>query len=308
MNAPVRTPNRFPRDLLIIAGHELTDALRSRRGIVLVLLFLIAIVTGVQFSIRFIFTLETGLSEALGLDAARRAGGVSTTLWQNAQFRHAITGMIGDRALANALLSVPPLSLFYCGIVFFATPLLVALTCAPRLADELWSGAARFVLFRTTRLAWGLGRLLGQALQLLIAFLLSVPAAWLCGALQMDGFARGATLLAMLVFAIKAWVFGLCYLGIVSGLSLVCRGPGLATALGIGVLPVLSALFHASRHYAGDGWRRLFDLTALLTPRAHYFDLLRPDLPHALSGAVFLILLGLGYFGLGYARFARKDL
>ena len=302
------SPRRFLRDILIVAGQELADSIRSRRALVVLLLFLGGAAAGSLLSIKFIESIEKGLNAAMGLDASGRTGDVTATVWKNPAFRHTVTEMIGDRDLAESLLNVPPLSLFYCAIAFFFTPMLVALTSSARMTEEIWSGSARFVLFRTTRLAWCLGKYGGQALQLLVAFLLSVPVAWLCGYFRLASFDGAATLLAMLIFTFKAWIYSLSFLGIVSGLSLWCRNPGIATALGLFSLIVFSAVYYTAKHFAGEGWRRSLDLVQLLTPRAHYFDLLRPDLAHAVTATVFIVALSLGYLLLGHLRLSRRDL
>jgi hypothetical protein len=145
-------------------------------------------------------------------------------------------------------------------------------------------------------------------LLLLVALLVSVPAAWLCGLLRMTEYPALATAWSMTLFAGKAWIYGLAFLGLASGVSLIFRSPGLATAGGLIALMGVSALFHVARHYAGPGWARAWDTVQSLTPRSHYFDLLKPDLVHSGTAALFLLLLGLGYLLLGYARLARRDL
>lgn len=302
------SPARFLRDVVVVAVQELADALRSRRALVVLLLFLLGAVAGTLASIKFIHTIEKSLSGMLGLEAGSGTGGTTATLWKNQWFRRTVTDMVDDKTLAEALLDVPPLSLFYMVIAFFFTPMLVTLTAAPRLAEEIWSGSARFVLFRTTRLAWCTGKFGGQALLLLAALLASVPAAWLCGLLRMTDYPAWATAAAMTTFAIKAWLYGLAFLGLASGVSLLFRSPGLATAGGLIALMGVTAAFHVARHYAGPGWRRLLDLVPPLTPRAHYYDLLRPDFVHSSTAALYLLLLGLGYLALGYGRLARRDL
>ena len=301
-------PARFFRDVAVIAAQELVDSLRSRRALVVLLLFLLGSIAGTLLSIKFIHTIEKSLSGMLGLEAGTGTGGTTATLWKNEWFRHTVTEMVDDKSLAEALLSVPPLSLFYCVIAFLFTPMLVTLTAAPRLAEEVWSGSARFVLFRTTRMAWCVGKYGGQALLLLAALLCSVPAAWLCGLLQMTDYAAAATLFAMLGFAFKAWVYGLAFLGLASGISLLFRSPGLATAGGLIALMAVTALFHLARHWAAPGWRRICDVVQMLTPRAQYYDLLRPDFIHAATAGLLLLLLGIGYLLGGYARLARRDL
>ena len=309
MSPPVTQPGRrLLRDIAVVAWQELADALRSRRAMVVLLLFFLGSVAGTLLSIKFIHTVEKSLSGVLGLEASAGTGGTTATLWKSQWFRHTVTDMVDDKSLAEALLNVPPLSLFFAVIAFLFTPMLVMLTAAPRLAEEIWSGSARFALFRTTRLAWCLGKFAGQALLLLVALLGSVPAAWLCGLFQMTEYPAWATFAAMALFAGKAWLYGLAFLGLATGVSMLFRSPGLATAAGLISLMVITAVFHAARHYAGPGWRRLLDVVQLLTPRAHYYDLLRPDLAHSLTAALYLALLGLGYLMVGYARLARRDL
>lgn len=307
-SGPAQPGRRLLRDVAVVAWQELADALRSRRALVVLLLFFLGSVAGTLMSIKFIHTVEQSLSGVLGLEAGTGTGGTTATLWKSQWFRNTVTNMVDDKSLAEALLNVPPLSLFFSVIAFLFTPMLVMLTAAPRLAEEIWSGSARFALFRTTRLAWCLGKFGGQALLLLAALLASVPAAWLCGLLRMTDYPAWATLAAMFAFAGKAWLYGLAFLGLATGISMLFRSPGLATAAGLIALMGVTAGFHLSRHFAGPGWRRLLDVVQLLMPRAHYYDLLRPDLAHSLTAALYLALLGLGYLMIGYARLARRDL
>jgi ABC-type transport system involved in multi-copper enzyme maturation permease subunit len=307
-DAPGPGVARFLRDVAVVAANEWSDSLRSRRALVVLLLFFLGSVAGTLASIKFIHTIEKNLSGMLGLEASAGTGGTTATLWKNQWFRHTVTDMVDDKTLAEALLDVPPLSLFYMVIVFFFTPMLITLTAAPRLAEEIWSGSARFVLFRTTRLAWCVGKFGGQALLLLLALMVSVPAAWLCGLLRMTDYQALATAWAMTCFATKAWLYGVAFLGLATGVSLLFRSPGLATAGGLIALMGVTALFHLARHYAGAGWARTWDVVQVLTPRAHYYDLLRPDLAHSGTAALYLGLLGLGYLMLGYARLVRRDL
>ncbi len=296
------------RDIVVVARHELKDAVRSRRGIVVLILFLVGLVGGTLISIEFIRAIERSLAEALILEPTRGTGSMTATLWENQSFRRTVTDLVDDRDLAKALLSSPPLSLFYCGLLFMVTPMLVAMTSSHRLAEELWTGASRFVLFRTTRLAWCLGKFAGQSLVLLSALLISIPAAWLCGWIRMDDYPGWATFVSMVIFSSKAWVFGLAYLGFVSGISLWVRSPGLATALGVIGLAVLSFCYHGSGNIAGDGWYFAFEITRLFTPQAYQIDLLRPNWHHMIPAALSLFSLGMLFLLAGYLRLRRRDL
>ena len=274
--------DRTFHDASIIAVNELQDALRSRRGMVVLVLFLAAAIGGTLLSIAFIHSVERSLARALMLEPTEGTGSMTATLWKNQNFRKAVTDMVDDPDLAESLLSAPPLSLFFCGIVFFLSPMLVAMTSSHRLTEDVWTGASRFVLFRTSRLSWCLGKYAGQGAVLLIALLASVPAAWACGWFRMEDYPSWATLVSMTGFALKAWVYALAFLGLVTGVSLFVRSPGVATAVGVLGVAALSIQYHVAGRYSGEGWRMALELPRLLTPQAYQVDLLRPDWRHAL--------------------------
>jgi hypothetical protein len=112
----------------------------------------------------------------------------------------------------------------------------------------------------------------------------------------------------MFVFAVKAWVYALAFLGLVSGLSLFVRNPGVATAVGVLSLIFLSVIFHVAGNYSGAGWRMILELPRMLTPYAYHVDLLRPDWKNTIPAAITLFALSLTYLLAGYARLTRRDL
>lgn len=297
----------FLRDLCIVAGQELAESVRTKRALLLTLLFCGVTVAFTLWFIKMITIVEEQLVNALVLDAGT-TGSTAAALWKSDMFRRGLTDMIGDKDVAASLLEFTPLGLFFGFMSLSLAPWLVALTSSARITEEIWSGSARFVLCRTTRLAWLFGKYLGQALQLLVALMLSIAACWLCGWFRLGSFDGAATFRDMLLLAPKAWIYGLTFLGLVSGISMFCKSPGIANVLGMIGLIVTSAGYHLAHHFAADGWRRILDAVQIVLPRHHYFDLMRPDWAHALPATVFLLALGLGYLLVGYARLARKDL
>jgi len=286
----------------------MADATRSRRALVLVVLYLAGAVAATLLFVKVLHEVETQVVKSLGLDAARKAGGVSTTLWKSHPMREGLIHLAGDEELALQLLRLPPLALFFGWLSFTFTPLLVVLTASSRIAEEVLTGAVRFVLFRTTRFAWCVGKYLGQALQLLMALLVGACGVWVIGWLRLDAFESGSTALWIAVFAVKAWVYSLAYLGLATGVSQLCAGPNLATSLAFLAMLVVSALSAAGGHLAGAGFRQFWELASLLTPGGHKLDLWRGDAAHVLPAALFLVSLSLAYFSAGYARFAGRDL
>jgi len=302
MNDPVQT-------IRIIAANELSDSVRSRRVIVLLLFYLIGAMAGTILFIKFLGAIEGQMSQTLGLAAAKNnTGGVTATLWKSAAFREVIIAWAGDRTLAETMLAVPPLALFYGWLCFTFGPMLVMLTAAPRISEEIAAGSVRFVMFRADRMQWCLGKFAGLAVQLFGAFLLSAVGAWVIGLLRMDAFEAGATAGYMLLFALKAWLAALPFLGLALAISQLCAAPNLALAFGLGSLVGFSALGRLSAWLAGDGWRRIWDVVNVLLPAVHRKGLWWNDAAHLVPSAVFLLTLTAVYLLAGYARFSRRDL
>ena len=182
------------------------------------------------------------------------------------------------------------------------------LTSSTRISEEIWSGSARYVLFRVSRLEWCLGKYAGQAFQLFIALLLSAAAAWLAGLFRMHSFSAAPTAVAMLLFACKAWIYAMAFLGLALAVSQWCAVPNLAMAFGFLGLIAHSILSHVSTHFAGDGWRRIWDVVNALLPGGHSQDLWWTDAAHAIPAMVYLLALSLIYLLLGYTSFSRRDL
>ena len=296
------------RTLHTLARHELQDSIRSRRVIVLCLLYLAGSVAATLLFVAVLQKTERALAQGLGVAVAPGAGSVTATLWKSDGFRRVLTDLAGSDSLALKLLDIPPLALFYGWLSFAFAPTLVMLTSSSRIAEEVWSGSARFVMFRVSRLNWCTGKFIGQALQLLGALLLSAAGAWLVGYFRMSFFNGGATALAMLGFVLRAWVYSLTFLGLALAVSQWCAAPNLSLALGFLSLIVLSVISGLSGYFAGDGWRRVLDLVNALTPGGHDKDLWWGDAAHLVPAVTFLLALAFVYFAAGYARFSRRDL
>jgi len=292
----------------VVARHELADSVRSRRALVVLVLYFLGALAATLLFVKVLHEVENRVESALGVAKSERAGGATSALWKNEFFRETLISLTGDRKLALELLSLPPLGVFYGWLSFAFAPLLVILLCATRITEEVWSGSVRFVLFRTSRLAWCAGKFLGQACLVLAALLLSGAAAWLVGWFRLAGFDPAANAAAVAFFAIKAWVYSLAFLGLAMGVSQLVSGVNMAAALGFLALVVTGILGAVSDHLAGGGWGRLWLLVHMLTPGGHKMDLWRLDVAHSLSAAIFLAGLAAVYMLAGHTRFSRRDL
>lgn len=296
------------RSAIIVAGHELADSIRSRRALVVLILYFLGALAATLLFVKVLHEIENQLESALGVAKSGKAGGATSVLWKNEFFRDALIHLTGDRKLALELLSIPPLGVFYGWLSFTFAPFLVVLLSATRIAEEVWSGSVRFALFRTSRLAWCMGKFLGQACLVLAALLVSAAAAWLVGWYRLAAFDPAANAWAIAFFAIKSWIYALAFLGLAMGVSQTVSGANMAAALGFLALVVAGILGSVSDFLAGPGWRRVWELIHMLTPGGHQMDLWRMDAAHSLSAAVFLIALAVAYMLAGHARFSRRDL
>jgi ABC-type transport system involved in multi-copper enzyme maturation permease subunit len=303
--------NKAAGTIAIVARNELADSIRSRRVVVMVVLYLVGAAAVMLGFIKFLHTVETELMQTLGLTASNNAGGTTATLWKSDSFRRMLIGLFKDRKLAESLLAVPPLALFYGWVAMTCAPALVMLISSSRIAEEVSSGSVRYVMFRAARSHWCLGKFIGQAVQVLVALLLSAAAAWVVGAIQLHGFQPGLSATYMFLFALKAWLYALPFLGLALGVSQVWSSPNLATVFGLIGMVVLSSLSFFSglgAEHARQPWAGVWEIVNSLTPGAHKSALWWGDAAHLLPAAAFLVGLSVAYYLAGYWRFSRRDL
>lgn len=300
--------NGFARQTWLVMLNELADALRSRRALVILLLYVAAGVLTTNGSISVLLRIENELSEALQLGPSDRAGVVSSAIWKSDRFRRMVGDASGHSGLVDDLTGTPPIVLIYGGLAFFYTPLLVMLVAGGRVAEELASGSARYALLRTSRLSWSVGKFLGQVALVGMALLLSGVGAWITAEVRMAAAERAAILTGMLLAASRAWIYSIAFVGLASGLSHLTRSPGRATAVGLVGLMALGVLSWAADHFYGDGWRQLWHVARMICPPSHRLDLWRLDPAAWLPAVAYLVSIGLLYLFAGFARFRRMDL
>ena len=299
---------RALRDVGVVAGHELAEALRSKRVLILALLYVGGAVAGTLGFVELLDSLEQSLSQALSVAQADRPGAFTAELMRSEEFVKVLTRLIKDEALARELAGLPPLSLFYGWLAFTFCPVLVMLTATEAITQDLASGAARFSLVRTDRLSFGGGKLVGQRAGRAVSVFAGALGVWATGYFSFAGFAAGESALWLLRLSARATVYCFAHVGIALGLSQLTRSIPLARALGLLGLALLGALWGIShmswvQEQAGSTVRVLLPLL----PRAHQLELWRPTLQQRLPALVMLVALGLLYFAAGHRYRARRD-
>ena len=274
---------------------EWENALRSRRALVLLLLYLAAAVLCMNGTITVLGKMENELVRVLRLPTSEQTGVVSETLWKSKSFRNMIAAGVDDRLVFEDISKRHPVELLYAWFAFFCAPLLVVLVSGTRVAEDLRTGVARYMLVRTTRLEWSLGKYAGQALMIACALAVSAVGAWCVALYRLPAATAARLFLPMLGWGVSAWYYSLAWLGLALGLSHLTRSGMRATAfgiLGIGAFEALPLFFPEVEPLLPSGarmglWRTSF------TPQAV---------------AVFhLATLGFAYLTAGAAVFCRRD-
>ena len=296
------------RQMWRVACYEWFDALRSRRALVVLLLYLAAAVCNMYWSINLLHKLENELSTVLQLPPSERAGVVSTTLWKSKPFPRIMKQMTQNDLVLKDITGKHPVELIYAWFAFFYTPLLVVLVAGNRIAEDLGSGAVRYVIFRTSRASWSLGKFLGQALMIGLALLLSGAGAYAVAKYRLAGSGTPDLFLNMVQWSGRAWIYSIPYLGLAMGLSHLTRSASKATVMGIIAITACFILSIAVRHFTADtGWRACLPYVGMLLPDEYKMYLWRNAAAPLVTGTAHLITLGFCYLLAGYAVFRKRD-
>ena len=291
-----------------VACYEWFDALRSRRALVVLLLYMTAAVCNMYWSINLLHKLENELVTVLQLPPSEHAGVVSTTLWKSKPFQRMMKEVTQNDLVLKDITGKHPVELIYAWFAFFYTPLLVVLVAGNRIAEDLGSGAVRYMIFRISRASWTIGKFIGQVLMIGFALVLSSIGAYAVAKYRLAGSGTPDLFLNMLEWSVRAWVFSFPYLGLAMGLSHLTKSGSKATVMGIFAIAVCFVVSILLRHFTGDsGWRAYVPYLSLLVPEYHKMYMWRNALAPLITGTVYLMTLGFCYLLAGYAVFRRRD-
>ena len=289
------------------AVGEWTDAIRSRRALVLLLLYLASAACCMYGTISILGRMEAELAQVLQLPESEKTGVVSATLWKSKPFQRMVRAGVRNDLVYNDIAGRHPAELVYAWFAFFCAPLLVVLVAGNRVADDLRSGAVRYSIVRCTRAEWSLGKYFGQATMIACALAVSAVGAWIVAVCRLSGVGAFELLPAMFGWGLRAWIYSLAWLGIALGLSHVCRSGSRAISLGIFavvLLAVLPPLLQKSVEWTGCAWLENFDLLAPASAKDYLWRRGCAPLAAALCQ---LGTLGFASLALGYAVFRRRD-
>jgi len=296
------------RQMWRVACYEWFDALRSRRALVVLLLYMAAAVCNMHWSINLLHKLENELATVLQLPQSEQTGVVSTALWKSKPFQRIMKQMAQNDLVLQDITGKHPVELIYAWFAFFYTPLLVVLVSGNRIAEDLGSGTVRYMIFRISRISWTLGKFLGQTLMIGLALILSGMGAYAVARYRLSGSGTPDLCVNVLQWSVRAWIFSIPYLGLAMGLSHLTRSASKATVMGIIAITVCFVLSLLLRHFTAEtGWRAYLPYLNMLMPEDHKMYLWRNALAPLVTGTVYLLTLGFCYLLTGYAFFRKRD-
>ena len=296
------------RRIATVAATDLPLAFRSRRAVVMTLLFA-AVSALLAYGLVSAFSaIEREVVSALRLPAAGNPGAVTMTLWRSASFSRIVSALVPDSLVFADIKGSHPLVLAYAFFMFHAVPLLTLLVTAPAIAQDVASGAARYRLVRATRTEWTLGKAAAEAFLLAAAMSAGAFSAWAVATFRMSA-AEGVPLApAFAAWTARAWLYAVAWLGLFLGISHLSRSAGKATAFSIFALVATAALPSALGNLA-EAYGALSFLAHLdaFVPQKALVNLWRSAPAALLQGVVHAFSLAFLYLGIGSFFFARRD-
>lgn len=299
-----KSKESMPRTLRIrlVAGFDLLEALRSRKAVVLLALYVLGSLGAAAIFIQVLGAIRDRLESDLGHVVDTKQ------LMESPGMARIAGALVGDAEVASAVVAIPPMALFYGWMAMSFVPLLVLFTSADAIAGDVQSGAVRFSLFRIDRLSWAAGKLVGQTCLMAMGVLSGALAAWAMGALWLEGMPRGLTAYWLLRISGRTIVYCFAYLGMVMCASQLARTP--IRAGGLALMIVFGSALTGNLLDAEPIVTRapkLFAALGMLFPNGHYLSLWHPALLESGLAAVALVAIGLGFFALGFWRFSTRD-
>lgn len=299
------------RDVGLIARFELLESVRTRRVLVLVLLFLLGGGFSAWGFASFLGNAEAAAAHALNAPSTNRPGASLSALEHTSIYRDLVKSLVDDPQAAAALAAIPPIVLVFAWLTMTFAPALVLLTSSDAVSAEIETRSLRYTLLRTGRVEYAAGKLAGQLALLAAVLLLSGITFLTVSAISLSGLSLGDSALAML--RLWPWIFAdtLPYVGLALGASMLASSGRGGWALSIGGVVLLS-LAHVAAQWPtlrhGGIAPALLDLLDYTTPFPRRYGLIAPVGPtffHALA-----VTLGTfaAYTGLGLWRFRRRDL
>ncbi|MBX2802877.1 MAG: ABC transporter permease [Myxococcales bacterium] len=296
------------RDVWLVARFEVLRAIRTWRALALVVLFTVASAGASYLFVRFIGMLENEVAQQILAPRTETPGAMIDELVKSDTWREFVSNLVGADHLVDFIIQIPPLAMFNLWFGFLLVPFFAASASAECISLDVRSRAIRYEVLRTGRLELVTGRFIGQALLTGAAIAVSTVAVLGVG-MRFMVLTDPVNLASWLAwFSIRAWVFAIPFIGIGVAASQITASPAWARVMAVGGVALSWVAYALARGAeAHDQYPWLTDVTLQLLPQGWIQGMWEPG-GAWLASAVVIVLLGVFFALLGYARFAGRDL
>ncbi len=296
------------RDMLLVAWFELKEMLRTRRALVVIALYLLGGLVASRVFVGVIGRLEDVAADMLQTTRTATPGALTRQVLHSDAYREALVRLFPNRNVADFLLGLPPIVLFFAWSSLAFVPFLIMMTAADTVTQEVQDRGIRFVVIRTGRVEFVLGKYLGQALLMSFVVLLTgfvyLAVAWR----GLQGFEFWPTLDGILIFWPRIVVYGFAFVGLAGLCAMNARSAAVARALSFVGLTVSWVLGEMAYRWSDGIFGAAWTAIGFLVPFSHKAALWRPGVAGVLPECAVLVALGLVYLSVGLVMFRRKDL
>jgi ABC-type transport system involved in multi-copper enzyme maturation permease subunit len=299
----------FVRDVFVVARYEFQQAARTRLLQVGVLAYAAATAAAHYGFVRGLREAERSVASAMGVPPTEKPGALLGAALKSTDLRRFLADLLGSEDVLDRLADVPVLALWSGAVAMVLLPLFVLVGTSTAVSAEVETRSIRFLALRTERLPIVLGKLGGQLSVAMLAAASGVAVTVAVGLTLMvqqppAGLAWGGAMQAA-----RALVYALPFAAM--GLAVSQWVPRANAARLVTMLLLFAVLFgHVWLEAEADATPlgRAADLGRSLLPGFGWVDTWSTEpLPFALAAARAGVLT-VGWLGLGYLRFDRRDL
>lgn len=293
-------------DISLVARFELARALRTWRALALTILYVIALSGSTYIYVRIIWFIEAGIAEGLAVPVNDKPGAMMSELMENGELRRMLGDMSGNAGAVDYLMTWPLLATWGLWIGLLLLPFLAASAASECISIDMNSRALRFEALRTGRSELVLGRFLGQVMLTGTAACAGLAGAWVVGLTQMVGNEPVALAHGLAALGLRAWFFGLPFIGFGVACSQWTLSANWARVLAVGGTAGSWICYGLARAFRDSSWGWLSDLVLQLLPQGWMNSLWTPR--EWLWSAAVYVGLSLFAVALGFVRFSGRDL
>ena len=317
------------RDIYLTGAYDLREMMRSRRALVIVVLYL---TVAAFFSYNFVRILnltqnftkappryqrdvpgpspQTAARVNTEPTVQRAAPGLTQGAFfaRNSPFREMLGSLVTEPATIDFLTAKPLISLYFMLVSLISVPFLIMITASEPIAQEQQTRGVRFVMLRTGRVEYVVGKALGQSLLIALVLILSAGVCMVTAAWKLVDFEFWPTLWAMAGFWPRVVAYCLPFVGLATMCSMLSSSTMSSRAFSlIGMFAMW--VEHGLADYLSDTSLAGF-LNAVDHLNPYFYQMRLWEPAYATVGPAMAILAGLGvlYVAAGLIFYVRRDL